>query len=460
MKQILIQTILFLFATVAVAQDSTKPKVVVFDLKKEIAPEATRITNRAIDEAEKIQADLIIIHMNTYGGYVTDADSIRTSILNTNIPTYVFIDNNAASAGSLISIACDKIYMTKGASIGATTVVNEDGAKAPDKYQSYMRKQMRSTAESHGRDTIVTNGDTTYKYYRNPDIAEGMVDERVVVEGLDDADKVITLTTEEALKWGYCEGQVTSIKEILKLNNISNAQIINIQPTFVDKLVAFFANPALRSVLILLMIGGIYFELQSPGIGFPLAASIIAAIAYFAPLYIDGLAQNWEILLFIIGVILVALEVFVIPGFGVAGISGLTLIFGGLILSMIRNVDLDFDGVPETEWNNAMASVLFAMIGLVAVFYFFGAHFINSRFFQRLVLNDVIDAKVPIQQEKNSENIAKGTIGVAHTALRPMGRIIIDGTTFEAKTYGEMINQGEEIQVIGIENLYVVVSKA
>ncbi|MFB1003248.1 MAG: nodulation protein NfeD, partial [Bacteroidia bacterium] len=162
MKQILIQIALLLITLVSVAQDKTQPKVVVFDLKKEIAPEATRITQRAINEAESIQADLIIIHMNTYGGYVTDADSIRTKILNTSIPTYVFIDNNAASAGSLISIACDKIYMTKGASMGATTVVNEDGAKAPDKYQSYMRKQMRSTAESHGQDTIITNGDTTY----------------------------------------------------------------------------------------------------------------------------------------------------------------------------------------------------------------------------------------------------------------------------------------------------------
>ncbi|MEN8697619.1 MAG: nodulation protein NfeD, partial [Bacteroidia bacterium] len=245
MKQIIVKVLIFLAAMPTFAQDTTRQTVVIFDLKKEIAPEATRITQQAIKKADDIDADLIIIHMNTYGGYVTDADSIRTRILNTDIPTYVFIDNNAASAGSLISIACDKIYMTKGANIGATTVVNEDGAKAPDKYQSYMRKQMRSTAESHGKDTIINNGDTTYTYYRNPDIAEGMVDERVVVEGLDDADKVITLTTEEALKWGYCEGQVSSIEEILEINNITNARRIYVEPTFIDKLVAFFANPAL-----------------------------------------------------------------------------------------------------------------------------------------------------------------------------------------------------------------------
>jgi len=440
------------------AQDTTRQTVVIFDLKKEIAPEATRITQQAIKKADDIDADLIIIHMNTYGGYVTDADSIRTRILNTDIPTYVFIDNNAASAGSLISIACDKIYMTKGANIGATTVVNEDGAKAPDKYQSYMRKQMRSTAESHGKDTIINNGDTTYTYYRNPDIAEGMVDERVVVEGLDDADKVITLTTEEALKWGYCEGQVSSIEEILEINNITNARRIYVEPTFIDKLVAFFANPALRSILILVMMGGIYFELQTPGVGFPLVASILAAVGYFAPLYIEGLAENWEILVFFIGVVLIIVEVFIIPGFGVAGVSGILLMLSGLVLTMVRNIHFDFEGIPTTEWNNALASVLFAMIGLGVVFYFFSTHLINSKFFQRIVLSDVIDAKVPIQGEQAASSAAIGSTGTTHTALRPMGKIRINGTTFEAKTYGEMIDQGAEIKVLSIENGYLIVS--
>lgn len=458
MKQIIVKVLIFLAAMPTFAQDTTRQTVVIFDLKKEIAPEATRITQQAIKKADDIDADLIIIHMNTYGGYVTDADSIRTRILNTDIPTYVFIDNNAASAGSLISIACDKIYMTKGANIGATTVVNEDGAKAPDKYQSYMRKQMRSTAESHGKDTIINNGDTTYTYYRNPDIAEGMVDERVVVEGLDDADKVITLTTEEALKWGYCEGQVSSIEEILEINNITNPRRIYVEPTFIDKLVAFFANPALRSILILVMMGGIYFELQTPGVGFPLVASILAAVGYFAPLYIEGLAENWEILVFFIGVVLIIVEVFIIPGFGVAGVSAILLMLSGLVLTMVRNIHFDFEGIPTTEWNNALASVLFAMIGLGVVFYFFSTHLINSKFFQRIVLSDVINAKVPIQGEQAASSAAIGSTGTTHTALRPMGKIRINGTTFEAKTYGEMIDQGAEIKVLSIENGYLIVS--
>lgn len=458
MKQILFQLLFQCLALAAFAQLDTTKTVVLFDLKKEIAPEATRITQKAINEAERIQADLILVHMNTYGGYVVDADSIRTALLNTKIPTYVFIDNNAASAGALISLACDKIYMRKGSSIGATTVVNEDGAKAPDKYQSYMRKQMRSTAESHGRDTIVTNGDTTYVYFRNPDIAEGMVDERVIVKGLVDSTKVITLTTEEAITWGYCEGTVENIDEILALHDLADAEIIRVTPSAVDKLVAFFANPALRSILLLAMIGGIYFELQSPGIGFALAVSILAAVGYFAPLYIDGLAENWEILLFIVGIILLGVEIFVIPGFGIAGVSGVLLIFGGLILAMVRNVNFDFSLTPAADWDNALASLLFALLGLGGLLYFFGARFIHSRFFQRVVQKGTISARVAIQQEQTVLADILGQEGKTSTALRPMGRIELNGLSFECKTYGQFVNQGAAVKVIGIENHYLIVS--
>ena len=131
-------------------------------------------------------ADAVLIHMNTYGGQVDAADSMRTAILYNPIPVYVFIDNNAASAGALISIACKKIYMRKGANIGAATVVNPTGEAMPDKYQSYMRSMMRSTAEAHGQDTIVQKNDTLYKWKRDPLIAEAMVDERVAIPNLID----------------------------------------------------------------------------------------------------------------------------------------------------------------------------------------------------------------------------------------------------------------------------------
>ncbi|HEY4787671.1 MAG TPA: nodulation protein NfeD, partial [Bacteroidales bacterium] len=158
-----------------------------FDITKEIGPAVWRITRQSFKEAKLLKADLILIHLNTYGGLLDAADSIRTKIINSPIPVYVFIDNNAASAGALISIAADRIYMRTGASIGAATVVNQTGEPMPDKYQSFMRSMMRSTAESHGKDTIIKGKDTLIIWHRDPKIAEAMVDPRTYIPNVNDS---------------------------------------------------------------------------------------------------------------------------------------------------------------------------------------------------------------------------------------------------------------------------------
>ena len=188
---ILFITVLSLFSAVKAA-DKIIYKI---DIKKEIGSTTWLYTQKGFDEAKTKNADIVLIHMNTYGGEVLYADSIRTKILNAEIPVYVFIDNNAASAGPLISIACEKIFMRPGASFGAATVVNQTGEQMPDKYQSYMRATMRATAEAHGRDTIIQGNDTVYKWKRDPLIAEAMVDERTVVPNLIDSGKTLTFTT-------------------------------------------------------------------------------------------------------------------------------------------------------------------------------------------------------------------------------------------------------------------------
>ena len=339
---ILFITVLSLFSAVKAA-DKIIYKI---DIKKEIGSTTWLYTQKGFDEAKTKNADIVLIHMNTYGGEVLYADSIRTKILNAEIPVYVFIDNNAASAGALISIACDKIFMRPGASFGAATVVNQTGEQMPDKYQSYMRATMRATAEAHGRDTIIQGNDTIYKWKRNPLIAEAMVDERTVVPNLIDSGKTLTFTTLEAQQYGYCDGVAANVDELITKNlGIESYELITFNPTVLDNIKGFLMSSVLQGILIMLIIGGIYFELQTPGIGFPLAVAVLAALLYFAPLYIEGLAANWEILMFVIGLILLAVEIFVIPGFGIAGISGIVLVIAGLTLSLLENVNFDFEPV-------------------------------------------------------------------------------------------------------------------
>ncbi|MCP9611044.1 NfeD family protein [Coprobacter tertius] len=460
MKRFPFLFIFFLYSVVFGTNAAEKPLIYKIDIKKEIGSTTWRYMQKGNDEAVKHGADAILLHLNTYGGTVVHADSIRTLILNSKIPVYAFIDNNAASAGALIAIACDSIYMRPGANIGAVTVVNETGAAMPDKYQSYMRATIRSTAEAHGADTTITSkGDTVIHWRRDPRIAEAMVDERVVIPNVVDSGKVLTLTAQEAVKLGYCEGIVNSVDEIAtKHLGYKDYRIEQYKPSVYDEIAGFLSNPALQAILIMIIIGGIYFELQSPGLGFPSAAAIIAAILYFAPLYMSGMAESWEILIFVAGIILLVLELLVIPGFGVAGILGSIFIFTGLILALVNNVNFDFSPVASQDISRSILTVVSGIIcGFALTLYL--AHKIGSKgIFRRLALQSSQEVKegyigVP---ERLFEMVGKE--GVAATILRPAGKVTIGDDDYDAVALYGYIERGEPVKVVKTENsqLYVV----
>lgn len=412
-------------------------KVYQFEIFDEIAPAASRRTAQALNEAIGMDADLIILHLNTYGGLVTDADSIRTRILNSPIPVYVFIENNAASAGALISIACHRIFMKEGATIGAATVVEGTGQAAPDKYQSYMRSKMRATATARGR---------------SPEIAEAMVDGDKVVPGLNDTGDVVTLTTDEAILWGFCDGKYSSIAEMLKEQGITDYTLIKQEISWVDKAIGFLISPAVSSALILLILGGIYYELRSPGIGFPLLVSVLAALLYFAPLYLEGLAANWEILLFIAGLILLGVEVFVIPGFGVAGISGLVLMFGALVLSAINNIVFDFSVSDPKQIESALTRVVFGLLGFIVFALLSAKLFADSPLFKKIGLEATLG-----ETEIRTPGGLIGKEGHCTNDLKPSGYVEIEGKEWEAKSMDGYIDKGTRIRVVGKESWQLIV---
>ena len=441
------------------AEDLSPGIVYIYEIRKEIAKPAWRITQEAFAEAMELNASYILIHVNTYGGMVNIADSIRTKILNSPIPVMIFIDNQAISAGALISIAADSIYMRPGGSIGAATVVNQSGEVVPDKYQSFMRSTMRATAEAHGKDTVITGSDTSYVWHRDPHIAEAMVDPRLVVEGVVDSGKVLTLTVEEAILVGYCEGKANTIREVLETTGLSDYQVERYQLKTLDHIILLLLSPVAQSLLILLIIGGIYFELQSPGVGFPLGIAVAAALLYFAPLYIEGLAENWEILAFVVGVVLLALEIFVIPGFGIAGIGGIILILLSLTLGVIDNVVFEFDALGAL----ILAAKAFARI-LVTVAVGFGLSLWlsqkigKSKFFRGIALDasqQKDDGYIGIDTHQKD---MVGKTGVAYTVLRPSGRIRVGDELFDAKAEIGYIEKGDSVKVIRDEagQLYVI----
>lgn len=432
------------------------------DLKKNVGSTTWIYIQKGFEEARKANANTIVIEMNTYGGEVSYADSIRTKILNSDIPVIVFIDNNAASAGALISIACDKIYMSQAATIGAASVVDQTGQKLPDKYQSYMRATMRATAEAHGKDTVVTGNDTVVKWKRDPLIAEAMVDERTVVPNVADSGKILTFTTQEALKYGYCDGTAENIREIIKKESGNQPyELVKFKPTAWDNIKGFLMSPIFQGILIMLIIGGIYFELQSPGIGFALGVAITAAVLYFAPLYIDGLAANWEIILFVVGLILIGLEIFVVPGFGITGISGIFLVVSGLILSLLNNVNFDFKPIHPADSSKAILTVIGGLtLGFGLIIYL--SNKIGSKgLFKKLALETTLENKKGyIGVPTEGVNIV-GKTGIAYTVLRPSGKVKVDEKVYDAVSVnGVFIEKGTQIIVVRYETGQVYVESA
>ena len=419
-------------------------------LDADIDRAAERLVTKGLERAREAGADYIILDLDTYGGAVDAADSIRSAILQCPIPVVAFINLQAASAGALISIACDSIYMKPGSSIGAATVVDQTGKVMPDKYQSFMRGMMRSTAEVTGR---------------NPELAEAMVDT---------AD-VLSMTPEEAVKAGFCEGICSSPDEVaaMVLQAGSSAagggtgtgegsefgmhypgyRIENLQLTWIEKLVQILLNPILQSIFLMMIIGGIYVEIRTPGIGLPLVTAVVGALLYFSPLYAENLAQNWEILLFVIGLILIGLEIFVIPGFGVTGITGIIAVVVALAFAMVDN-ELLFKGDGTIDLTPVLMPV-----GIVIISAFVGLtggvllvrRLYSTRPFDYIALRKSLDEKDGYVGVTQVNGEMKGREAKVFADMMPSGKVICDGRIYEATmTYGFAV-RGETVRVVRTE---------
>ena len=409
-------------------------------LHQEINAAAARIVSKGLTKAEAKQVDYVILNLNTYGGAVDAADSIRSRILACEIPVIAFINNQAVSAGSLISIACDSIYIKDGSTFGAASVVNQTGDLMPDKYQAFMKSMMRATAEANGRD---------------PKIAERMVMS-------DSTGKVLSLTMSEAMAVGYCEGNAETIEEVVKAVDPGafergDYQVDPYTMTFMERMILFLMSPVLQAIFMMMIIWGIYSEIQSPGIGLALAVAILGALLYFAPLYIEGLAQHWEILLFAVGIILILLEIFVIPGFGIAGISGIVAIVASLTFAMIDNEIFRADRL--WEFRPAMVLKPFAFVVITVFVSVVLSIAIAPRLFKkgglfgRVALNTELDSKAGyVSTNLSALNSLIGSEVIAATDMRPAGKVLSGESWYDASVKNGMAAKGDRLKVLLVEN--------
>ncbi len=398
--------------------------------------------DRALADATSDDAAMVIFHVDTFGGLVDAADQIRKALLNAPMPTVAFIDKNAASAGALISYAADRIVMVPGASMGAATVVEGgSGEAAPDKYQSYMRGLMRATAEANGRD---------------PRIAEAMVDQTLQVEGVSEEGKVLTLSSQEALRFGVADAILDDAQAVVEGFGLDGTALVQHRATGAERLLRFFASPVVQSLLMLMMLGGLYFELQTPGVGFAGAVALVGAALFFAPHYLLGLVESWEIVLFVLGVALILAEIFVIPGFGVAGIGGIVLVLVSLIASLVGNVGLSFP--PFGALVHAFGTMAVTMVLLVLLMFSLGRYLPRSGRFNQLVLTPALSSAGGYTSAATHEELL-GRVGQTLTPLRPSGTAEIGYDRVDVITAGEFIPGGVPVEVVRVRGSRVEVRR-
>ena len=402
-------------------------------LDQNIDPAARRLVTLGLEKAAEADADYILLDLNTYGGAVDAADSIRNAILRCDRPVISFVNMQAASAGALISIACDSIYMKTGSSIGAATVVDQAGNVMPDKYQSFMRGMMRSTAQATGRD---------------PKIAESMVDTA----------NVLSLTPSEAIEVGFCEGVCEDEFEVArKVAGSDDFVIRNMEDdiSWLDRLIQFLLNPLLQSIFMMMIIGGIFVEIRTPGIGLPLVTAIVGALLYFAPAYLGDLVSYWEILFFVVGLVLIGVEIFVLPGFGVCGILGIIAVVLSLAFAMVDNAEL-------FHWDGSLnLQPILRPIGIVIISAsaaIFGSVLLVRKLFATRSF-DHIALRQELKADEGFTGVASGlesfvgeTVTV-FTDLRPSGKVkTADGRIFEATLrFGGFAEKGTSLTVISAE---------
>jgi len=429
----------------------TDARVVILPIQGDIDLGLSPFVERVVEEAA--DATLIVLDVDTFGGRVDAAVQIRDALLATNTPVLAYVNRRAISAGALISLAADYLVFAPGGSMGAATPIQIQGGEATavdEKMTSYMRSEMRASAEATGRD---------------PALAEAMVDASVTVDGVIGDDKLLTATTEEALSMGLADAQFETLDKLLDAMGLGSAKRETASTNWAERTARFLTNPAVAGILMSLGMLGLFVELKSPGLGLPGAVGVLCMAAFFGGHLITNLAGWEEILIFTLGIGLLVVEIFIIPGFGVAGVLGLLCVSVGLVAAML--------GTPVgVAWSTGeitglltkvMLSFTVAVVGLAVI----AKYLPGSRFSGGLILKTTVGDSAKETANVMGDTSYKaapanlaglvGMRGLAETDLRMAGKARIDGRLIDVVSESEYIDKGTPLRVLAVEGIRVVV---
>ena len=418
-----------------------KPSVWVAPVEGVIDLGLAPFLQRVLNEATTAGADAVVLEINTFGGRVDAAVLIRDALLDSKIQTIAFINKRAISAGALISLAAEKIAMADGGTIGAATPVQLGMPGAPaqpvaEKTVSYMRKEFGATAE---------------KRDRPPLFAEAMVDADVEIPEVIDKGKLLTLTTEEALKHQVIDFRANTLEAVLQSLNLADAAIHRTSETWAESLVRFLTHPVVSSLLMMVGMLGVLMELRVPGFGLPGTVGLISLALFFWGHGLVRLAGLEELLLVALGLILVGVEIFIVPGFGIIGFLGILALIGGLGLSLV-GAGASWDSILTALGQVALAILIAVIAALILLRYF-----PRLPFGKRLILDKNLPAEEGYASSPEEDRRWLGKRGTAATDLRPAGIAHFNEERVDVVSEGDYINAGQPIEVARVDGNRIVV---
>ncbi len=385
---------------------------------------------RGIDEAERAGALAVILDMDTPGGRVDAAERIADAIADSEVPVYTFVNRRAFSAGALISLATDRIYMRPGSVIGAATPVDGSGTKASEKIVSAMRSEMRALAEAQGLD---------------PRVAEAMVDESIEIADVVAEGKLLTLTTEEAVALGYAEA-IDDFPALLGVLGAARAEVHDMEVNWAERIVRLLSHPVVSPFLLSLGFLGLVIEIKTPGLGLAGGAGLLALSLFFGSHLIIGLAGLEELLIFGAGAVLLAVEVFVIPGIGLFGLLGGAGIVAGLYLSLMGDAAF-VDDLARAGWILSTAFFIVLITGWVPLKRLPRS---DRLFRSGILLASRTDKEIGYEAALTRPDLV-GSEGVAITDLRPSGTGLFQDERLDVVSESEWIEEGTPIRVVSSE---------
>ncbi|NMB00217.1 MAG: nodulation protein NfeD [Firmicutes bacterium] len=398
------------------------PLVYSLPIRGEIEPGLAAFVARGLALAERNNG-LVLLEINTFGGRVDAATEIKDLILKADVPVIAYVSERAWSAGALIALSAPTLAMAPGSSIGAA-----EPRPMEEKTVSALRAEFEATAERHGRDRR---------------LAGAMVDADVIVEDLVERGKILTLSAQDAIEWGMADVLAGNVHQVLAQLGHESYEMVRLTPHWAENIARFLTNSTISSLLLTLGFLGLIFEITSPGWGVPGTVGIISLALFFGGRYVTGLAGLEAIVLFVVGFILVLLELLIIPGFGITGILGM--------IGVVASIILAFGDVRV-----ALTSLSVAIsVSVIALFLLWG-RIRQSRFFQRLVLSHAESPEAGYRAPVDFSHLI-GKHGIALTPLRPAGTVVIDRERYDVVSDGGFISQNSQVEVVMTEGTRVVV---